>query len=266
MATDQLVADQTTAQQLGQAKNSPGKRLMVRLVGYLLSMGFVSMITMFVWAHFMNRRLPEFGAEANLPISEQQIQDAEFAPYQLFINLMSPFAPENHRSALRTIETKWHPGSATMLVEVARFIRDPIALREAFAILHRKTGQSFGSDLNGWYDWIWDQPYNPHPEYSELKGRMYSAVDNRFAEYFQQTKDSKIRLDEIRWGGVARDGIPPLKNPKMLSANQANYLADTDVVFGISINGDNRCYPKRILAWHEMFKDTIGGKSFCGVY
>ena len=38
------------------------------------------------------------------------------------------------------------------------------------------------------------------------------------------------------------------------------------VVFGIAINGDERAYPKRILAWHEMFKDTIGGEHFTGVY
>ncbi|NET38537.1 MAG: DUF3179 domain-containing protein, partial [Cyanothece sp. SIO1E1] len=29
-------------------------------------------------------------------------------------------------------------------------------------------------------------------------------------------------------------------------------------VFGIAVNGDVRAYPKRILAWHEMFVDTVG--------
>ena len=81
-----------------------------------------------------------------------------------------------------------------------------------------------------------------------------------------ETDDAKIQLNEIRWGGVRRDGIPPLNNPKMLTAAEATYLADSDVVFGIELNGDARAYPKRILAWHEMFKDTIGGESVCGVY
>ena len=57
-----------------------------------------------------------------------------------------------------------------------------------------------------------------------------------------------------------------MKNPKMLAAGDAKYLGDSDVVFGVELNGDARCYPKRILAWHEMFKDTIGGESVCGVY
>ncbi|MEL6898810.1 MAG: DUF3179 domain-containing protein, partial [Planctomycetota bacterium] len=66
--------------------------------------------------------------------------------------------------------------------------------------------------------------------------------------------------------GVRRDGIPPLTNPNTLSARQAEYLADSDVVFGVSINGDARCYPKRILAWHEMVRDTVGGVPINGVY
>ena len=113
---------------------------------------------------------------------------------------------------------------------------------------------------------MWKQEIKPHPGYANFKSLLYGNIDRRFSEYFEITKDSRIRLDEIRWGGVKRDGIPPLKDPKMLTANNAGYLADTDVVFGIELNGDARAYPKRILAWHEMFKDTIGGESVCGVY
>ena len=65
---------------------------------------------------------------------------------------------------------------------------------------------------------------------------------------------------------MKQDGIPPLRSPKMIAANKATYLADSDVVFGIAINGDARAYPNRILAWHEMFTDTIGGIPLCGVY
>ena len=46
----------------------------------------------------------------------------------------------------------------------------------------------------------------------------------------------------------------------MISASEAEYLEDSNVVFGISLNGDARAYPKRILAWHEMFVDKVGGK------
>jgi hypothetical protein len=168
--------------------------------------------------------------------------------------------------SLNIISDDWHPGSATMMIEVARFSRNRRATAEIFSLLETKTGQTLGTDPEKWRQWIWKQKYEPHPLYAQFKTALYSRIDPRFAEYFRVTKDSKIRLDEIRWGGVKRDGIPPLKDPKMLAAADADYLADTDVVFGIELNGDARCYPKRILAWHEMFKDTIGDESVCGVY
>ncbi len=37
-------------------------------------------------------------------------------------------------------------------------------------------------------------------------------------------------------------------------------------MFGIEIEGDRRAYPKRILAWHELFRDVVGGVPVHGVY
>ena len=37
-------------------------------------------------------------------------------------------------------------------------------------------------------------------------------------------------------------------------------------MFGISINGEARAYPKRILAWHEMALDAIGGVELTIIY
>ena len=92
------------------------------------------------------------------------------------------------------------------------------------------------------------------------------TVYARFRNYFGTDRKTRIRLDEVRWGGVHQDGIPPLRQPKMLTAAEAQYLEDNNIVFGIEINGDVRAYPKRILAWHEMFVDEIGGTKFAGVY
>ncbi|MEQ8698449.1 MAG: DUF3179 domain-containing protein, partial [Bauldia litoralis] len=48
-------------------------------------------------------------------------------------------------------------------------------------------------------------------------------------------------------------------HPRLIAAGAAGWLNDEDLVFGVSINGDARAYPLRILDWHEMFNDTIGG-------
>ncbi len=60
-------------------------------------------------------------------------------------------------------------------------------------------------------------------------------------------------------GGVVKDGIPSLDNPVLVPAQSASYLEDDDLVFGVAINNDVRAYPLRILDWHEMFNDVIGG-------
>lgn len=91
-------------------------------------------------------------------------------------------------------------------------------------------------------------------------------IDPSFEDYFDESPAAKIRLDEILWGGVVRDGIPPLDHPKMIAAAEAGYLEDDNMVFGVSFDGDTRAYPRRILAWHEMFKDSIAGVHYTGVY
>ena len=102
-------------------------------------------------------------------------------------------------------------------------------------------------------------PEARHPRYAAFKAALYSFVDPRFSAYFEDVGEPLIRLDEIAWGGVRQDGIPPLRNPAMLAADEIGYLEDHHIVFGISVNGDARAYPKRILAWHEMFVDVVGG-------
>ncbi|MCI0875106.1 MAG: DUF3179 domain-containing protein, partial [Chloroflexi bacterium] len=39
----------------------------------------------------------------------------------------------------------------------------------------------------------------------------------------------------------------------------ADYLLPEEPVFGVAINGDARAYPLRIMDWHEMANDVVGG-------
>lgn len=182
-----------------------------------------------------------------------------------FLDLLGSDAAKQ-QAALEMIASEWHPGFAPMILELYHIGNNPRITRQLMDIMRKQTGQTFGNNLDEWYRWIWKQPETRHPEYAEFKARLYQLIDPKFANYFTGIKSSDIRLDEVRWGGVMQDGIPPLHSPKMVAAAQAGYMADTDVVFGVSVNGDDRAYPKRVLAWHEMFTDTIGGIPFAGVY
>ena len=125
--------------------------------------------------------------------------------------------------ALNKVESNRHAGNAIMLLECLRLLRNPNDVQQVLTLLQQQTGQKF-LDQGQWYDWIWRQEYKPHPNYADFKARLYERMDPRFPEYFADTASATIRLDEILWGGVVRDGIPPLKNPKMLSAADAIYL------------------------------------------
>ncbi|MEZ5583295.1 MAG: hypothetical protein R3F37_11555 [Candidatus Competibacteraceae bacterium] len=70
-------------------------------------------------------------------------------------------------------------------------------------IMEEKTGQQFGYDINAWYEWLWNRPAQDHPLYAEFKSRLYGLIDPKFSGYFSPDRVSTIRLDEVRWGGVA---------------------------------------------------------------
>lgn len=173
---------------------------------------------------------------------------------------------EGKREALDFVDDRWQENFTPFLLEVLTFNRDQAFGLELVELLQRRTGQSFGLDLKQWQRWLWNQPPRIHPQYSEFKRALYGLIDPRFEDYFSVTGTARIRLDEVLWGGVEQDGIPPLRNPQMIQAGEAAYLADSDIVFGLEVNGDLRAYPRRILAWHEMFTDHIGGVPVVGVY
>lgn len=177
-------------------------------------------------------------------------------------------------SAQAEIAGTWRDGYASMLVDLLDMLQrtgfvDPrgfVQLARVNQFLSAQTRQEFGSDLVAWRRWVWSRPYDPHPAYGEFKGILYSIVDQRMAEFFRPPVASTIRLDEIQWGGVGVNGIPPLDHPQAIAAGEADWLDDDNIVFGISIAGQSRAYPKRILAWHELARDRLGGIDLTIVY
>lgn len=173
---------------------------------------------------------------------------------------------EGKNEALDYVDANWQPDFTPMLLEVLIFNRDPAFGPRLIKLLEAKTGQRFAYDLHRWQQWWWTQEPVLNPEYADFKGALYGLIDERFERYFELTDTATIRLDEVVWGGVQQDGIPPLRNPRMLPAKQADYLADSDIVFGLEVNGEARAYPRRVLGWHEMFTDEISGVPVMGVY
>ena len=220
-----------------------------------------------------------------------------------FIEATSP-DEKTARPALDEIAAGWKDGYAAMFIDMVRLMRGPRQgasdlaepapsfdedlgqtnpnrradelvsagdrgspiRRRLLAFLAQHTGQRFGDDLSAWREWVWSLPEDPHPDYAVLKASVYGQIDPRMRAFFPAGVHATIRLDEIDWGGVVVNGIPPLRYPAFVAAADAGYLKDSHVVFGLVINGQAKAYPKRILAWHEMAIDRIGGVDMTIVY
>lgn len=94
---------------------------------------------------------------------------------------------------------------------------------------------------------------------TEAKPRQIPA--GRGQKPFDVTRHT-IAVDEVQGGGPPRDGIPALDDPKFLPAELGGRrLAGDDRVLGFFFNGEAKAYPIRILNWHELVNDTVGGRA-----
>jgi len=90
---------------------------------------------------------------------------------------------------------------------------------------------------------------------------------NEFAlsNEFDLSKHS-VPLDQIMLGGPGKDGIPALFNPLFIHATDAAFLTAEDRVLGLSLGQEAKAYPIKILNWHEIVNDTVGGKPVVVTY
>lgn len=70
-----------------------------------------------------------------------------------------------------------------------------------------------------------------------------------------------VDKDEIKQGCLGgKDCIPSIDNPRFETVSSASaWLNDGDVILGLNHNGVQRAYPQKIMNWHEIVNDTIGG-------
>jgi hypothetical protein len=88
------------------------------------------------------------------------------------------------------------------------------------------------------------------------------GVPRALEREFPKTDFSIRSVDwgEILSGGPPRDGIPAIDDPRSVPGAEAEQtLTDGEPVVGLVVNGEARAYPLRVLIWHEIANDTLGG-------
>jgi thiol-disulfide isomerase/thioredoxin len=86
-----------------------------------------------------------------------------------------------------------------------------------------------------------------------------SPVPPLLSGWYQGGVRHLIPLQDILSGGPPKDGIPAIDAPKFVMVKDAIFLAENDLGLLLTIGDDRRFYPFRILNWHEIVNDTVGG-------
>ncbi len=171
--------------------------------------------------------------------------------------------PETAAQALDVIVEQNDERFVPVLIELMRATEVGIAFgsgyQETVAALEQLSGQAFGANWPAWVEWYGGTDLAPPAGFSDWKGRLLGRIDPGFAEFLREDVPSRLRMEEVVWGGVTVDGIPALDQPEVIPADDADYLEPGEPVFGISLNGEARAYPLRIMDWHEMVNDVVGG-------
>lgn len=68
----------------------------------------------------------------------------------------------------------------------------------------------------------------------------------------------RVQKERLLDGGTLPDSIMTLVFPEVLPVAAERTLQDDDFVVGVSINGDTRAYPVKILNWHHGVNDLLG--------
>jgi hypothetical protein len=165
--------------------------------------------------------------------------------------------PVMRQQFLMILRGRDNPDVVPGLIQVLQLVADDGWIDRTIAGL---TGEEPGKS---WTEWmLWQQAHpeiTPYAGFDAFKADLMAVIDPDFREFLKPGVEHEIRLEEIVWGGVRKDGIPALTNPKLAPAADATYLEDDELVFGVEINGDARAWPLRILDWHEMLNDVVGG-------
>lgn len=205
------------------------------------------------------------------PTSTPVPYNSNTAMYLVFAGFeLSPgFGPLNDRTldVLARIRSEMDRSQVRPLIESFRYLLSTDIIEGAVETLEVLTGQTtIGDDWKAWSEWIGrnGEDYPVPSEYELWKINYLRQIDGRFGAFLTPALNgrSAIDLTELEWGGVVPDGIPPLENPGHAPADDplADYLEDDERVIGVSINGEHRAYPLRIVNAHELVNDVLGGE------
>ena len=216
--------------------------------------------------------IAEFGAPPAIP-EGQLSPDLAAAVQTAFVDSVvdSNWGVEQIE-ALDTVVASKDPRLVWIISDLMRFINDPgfhsSLAYSAFKLLDKEAPAA--NDWGAVTDHLiaWDIP--APPGYLPVKRAIFTSIVPGWDKIFVE---GNIDWRHVSWGGVLIDDraydttdelcncIPAADNPEVSTAEEATWLKDEDIVFGVVVNGEARAYPRRIMEVREMVNDTLGGRT-----
>ncbi|MEL6233330.1 MAG: DUF3179 domain-containing (seleno)protein [Pseudomonadota bacterium] len=213
----------------------------------------------------------QFGAAPDVPDGPLSPELQSAVQTAFVVSVTNGVWGADQSAALEVIAASQDPRLAWMISDLMRFAQGPQLTRA----LSAAAGTLFDKDLPDQNHWgqvtdhliAWDIP--APPDYLTVKRAIFTSIVPGWDKIFVPG-DIDWRL--VSWGGVLIDDraydttdeacncIPAADNPPVSSAEEATWLKDSDIVFGIEVNGAYRAYPRRIMEVREMVNDTLGGR------
>ncbi|WP_282094763.1 DUF3179 domain-containing (seleno)protein [Epibacterium ulvae] len=173
--------------------------------------------------------------------------------------------------ALEEVAASKDPRLAWVIADLMRFVSGPDLSRQlsdaAATLLDVRSPRRNQWGVITDHLIAWDIP--EPPGYLALKRAIFTQTVPGWDKIFVE---GEIDWRLVSWGGVLIDDraydttdercncIPAADNPEVTSAEDATWLDDDDVVFGVEVNGEYRAYPRQIMEVREMVNDTLGGR------
>ena len=197
---------------------------------------------------------------------------------QLFGTQIDAIFVEEDWAALETLGASEDPRVLWLLSDLLRLAQDPTLVGNITSAAEQLTGQDFPG-ISPWNSLTnqliaWDIP--APPDYIQAKANIYTAVEPAWEALL--VENSSVDWRFVSWGGVLIDDrpfdttddpcncIPAADNPEVQTAEEATWLTDDAVIFGVVVNGEARAYPRQIMEVREMVNDSLGGRDFAIPY
>lgn len=71
--------------------------------------------------------------------------------------------------------------------------------------------------------------------------------------------DPLIEPSQLRRRALPPGGAPPIDRPRFQGTGDVDWLRGDDPVLAVTVGFETRAYPLKILLWHEVVNDTVGG-------